>query len=115
MKNKSITARSSRPERSSRSINNRRPPSQNLSRNNKMTIPHLKWKTNYSTGVGILPKSPDHKSQYRNKENQMKQPKHYRSNSRARYQRSMQGSGIADLMNFDEKKTKEPEIKVDPK
>ena len=115
MKNKSITARSSRPERSTRSINKRRPPSHSYSRNDKMTIPHLKWKTNYSTGVGILPKSPDGKGQNRNKENRMNQPKHYRSNSRARYQKSMQGSGIADLMNFNENQTGATEIKVDKK
>ena len=53
--------------------------------------------------------------QNRNKENEIKDngPSHrrYRSGSRARYQKSMQGSGIADLMNFEAKKP-DLEIKV---
>lgn len=112
MKNKSITARSSRPQRSTRSVHNRRPPSQNISSNGKVNIPHLKWTSNRSAGLGILPVSFDNSQICMNKENQINRNRHYRSGSRSRYQRSMQGSGIADLLNFDGKKAQENPFKV---
>lgn len=109
MKNKSITSRSLRPQRSAHTLNKRRPPSQNKFKNNHVTIPHMKWKNNYSSGRGILPKSSENDINYRNKENDI--VKDYRSNSRARYQKSMEGSGIADLIknntnDFDQFKLK---------
>ena len=114
MNNKSVTARNSRPQRSNRSIRNNRPSSQSKPNNHEMTIPYLKWRSNYSTGLGILPVGAGSYKPDLNKENKINESNHkrrYRSGSRARYQRSMQGSGIADLMNYDSKKD-HGEIKV---
>lgn len=98
MKNKSVTARNARPVRSNRSIQNRRPASQTRSKNGKVTIPHLKWNSNRSVGLGILPVSKKNAQVRQNKENQVQTRRDYRSGSRVRYQRSMHGSGIADLL-----------------
>lgn len=111
MQNKCHTARSMRPNRSNRSLQKSRGSARNQLLPEDIQISKLKWRTNYSSGQGVLPGTQKDPQVSKNKENSRVNGRRFRSGSRARYQRSMHGSGIAELMKFDSNRP-EPEIKV---